>query len=104
MVYALMPGGDQERSLESFVENSYSLFSDMMYQESPADAADPFSAFNFDMGNVVAPHYPVCVKWNQELLDFSSAKLEKGLVTEATLESCYGEFFVRIDEMLEVKP
>lgn len=100
MVYALMPEQEQEKKLASFVENAYSLFSDMMYQEVAADSAASFDAFNFDMGNVSAPHYPVCIKWNQGLLDFSAGKLEKGLITDSTLDMCYGSFYDRMDELI----
>lgn len=99
MVYALMPEYDPAKSFAAFKEHSYGLFLENFYQEIPAGADPSLEVFSFDLENESAPHYPVAIKWNQSFLDFSEELLEKRFVTDSMIDTCYGAFFERLDEI-----
>ena len=83
IVHAMIPDKEPNRKMR-FLENSYLLFSETIYEQSdPAqfnpDEEEPYS---YDQNDQQAPHYPVCVSWNPRLSEFSfqSFELEYGAI------------------------
>lgn len=90
LVQALFPEEDQEARSDHFLDKAYTLFSETIYETiEPGDEQD---AFNFDMNDTVAPHYPMRIKWSKRFQEFDLSLLEKGILTDTEITSTYGEF------------
>lgn len=101
MVSALFPESEQVARTKAFLENSYTLFSDTLYDKvSPGDN-DP-DLFNFDIEDTSAPHYPLRIRWNNRFQEFDPLQIAKGLFNEDELRATYGEFLDGVMEQLEV--
>lgn len=95
LVQALFPEEDQEIRAERFLDKSYTLFSETMYE--PVAPTEPGehqnqNIFNFDMNDTTAPHYPLRIKWNKRFQEFDLSLLEKGILSENEISAAYGEF------------
>ncbi|MBM3493817.1 MAG: ParA family protein, partial [Armatimonadetes bacterium] len=91
MVDALFPEVDQPGRAERFLENSYYLFLNTLYDESPAGGVNE-EAFSFDLRDTSAPHYPFRIKWNARFREFSGSLLVSGLLGEADIQAAFGDF------------
>jgi hypothetical protein len=102
VVDALFPETGQEKNVNSFLERSYDLFSKTLYDEI-APGADEISldAFNFDMGDRDAPHYPLRIKWNARFQAFNAKLLSDRTITSADIESVYGDFLEGVESFIK---
>jgi hypothetical protein len=92
IVEALFPELNQVERAERFLENSYSLFAETLYEEiEPETEADSHS-FNFDLNDEAAPHYPLRIKWNSRFQEFDPLLLARGVMGKKDIEASYGEF------------
>jgi hypothetical protein len=99
MVNALFPEAGQEKAIQSYLEHSYDLFSSMMYEEiKPGDEIAGSEAFNFEMSDESAPHYPLRILWNARFQEFSESLLREEVISEASIDASYGMFFMGLDE------
>lgn len=92
LVQALFPEEEQAARADHFLDKAYTLFSETMYETIEPGETQDQDAFNFDMTDTVAPHYPMRIKWNKRFQEFDLALLERGILTEAEIASAYGEF------------
>lgn len=91
IVQALFPESEQSKRAKDFLEKSYGLFSEALYDEvQPGETGD---AFNFDLEVESAPHYPMRINWNNRFQEFSPLLLSQGLFTDAEIEASFGNFF-----------
>lgn len=95
MVQALFPEEDQQARADRFLDQSYTLFSQTLYESlepTEPDALQDQNIFNFDMNDTAAPHYPLRIKWNKRFQEFDVSLLEKEILTSADITFSYGEF------------
>jgi hypothetical protein len=98
VVDALFPETGQEENVNSFLERSYDLFSKTLYDEiAPGSDEISLDAFNFDMGDRDAPHYPLRIKWNARFQAFNANLLSEKIITAADIESAYGDFLSGVE-------
>jgi MinD-like ATPase involved in chromosome partitioning or flagellar assembly len=103
MVSALFPESDQAARARRFLEHSYSLFAETLYDEVKPGATVPSDPdlFNFNMDDTAAPHYPLRIKWSNRLQEFDPLQIANGLFGEDELRAAYGEFFDGVTQPLE---
>jgi len=102
VVDSLFPETGQEENVNSFLERSYDLFSKALYDEiAPGSDEISLNAFNFDMGDRDAPHYPLRIKWNARFQAFNAKLLSEGIITQADIESAYGDFLSGVELAIE---
>lgn len=93
-VSALTPPDDEFRYLHDFRERSWELFSDRLYDDTPAPSAskDPFS---FDLDDEDAPHHPLPIYWNRGFA--AGASLRR--LEDAAVIQTYAAFLKRFDRL-----
>ncbi|OPY90209.1 MAG: CobQ/CobB/MinD/ParA nucleotide binding domain protein [Syntrophus sp. PtaU1.Bin208] len=102
VVDALFPETGQEENVDRFLERSYDLFSKTLYDEiAPGSDEISLDAFNFDMGDRDAPHYPLRIKWNARFQAFNERLLSDRTITAADIESAYGDFLDGVESYLQ---
>jgi hypothetical protein len=103
MVSALFPESDQIARARRFLERSYTLFADTLYDEVKAGGTlpDERDLFNFDMDDTSAPHYPLRIKWSTRLQEFDPLQIPKGLFGEDDVRAAYGEFLDGVTQLLD---
>jgi MinD-like ATPase involved in chromosome partitioning or flagellar assembly len=100
IVQALFPESDQAKRARDFLEKSYELFSETLYEEiRPGETSD---AFNFDLEVEGAPHYPLRINWNNRFQEFDPLLLSQGLFTDIEIEASFGNFFAGALQYAEV--
>ena len=101
MVRAMFPETEQKERFQRFLERSYDLFSDNLYDAiDPADAA-PDAAFSYALDNDSAPHYPLTVRWNARFMEFDPiASKNRGGVDDTDIELAFGPFAERVQSIL----
>jgi hypothetical protein len=57
-------------------------------------------AFNFDIADTTAPHYPVPVYRDSVFHDFSVKMISDEIITDTTIEAVYGRLFGYLDARL----
>jgi len=101
IIHAMFPDWDQTARANKFLEESYTLFSETLYEKiEPNSTIDP-DVFNFDVNNENAPHYPVRINWNNRLQEFDPALLEKGIIDQFLIDGAFGDFLSQIESDLE---
>lgn len=102
MVQALFPEADQATRAQSFVQHSYDLFLNYLYDQVPAATstgelaaqAGDESVFSFDLNDEDAPHFPLRIRWNARFQEFDPLlSSSKGGLDDSDLELAYGPFF-----------
>jgi hypothetical protein len=102
-VEALFPESNQAERANRFLENSYTLFSETLYEPiEPGDKPDP-DIFNFDMSDEASPHYPLRIRWNNRFQEFDPLLLPKGILTDADIAATFGEFIDGAIKFIEEK-
>jgi hypothetical protein len=100
IVEALFPELNQAERAEHFLENSYSLFSETLYEQIEPETEESLEVFNFDMNDESAPHYPLRIKWNNRFQEFDPLMLARGVMDEKDIEVSYGEFVSGMQQRL----
>lgn len=103
IVQALFPESDQAVRAKRFLERSYELFSEHLYDDiEPGDAAS-LDAFSFQPEAEEAPHFPLRVRWNARFQEFNPlVGWAEGGVDDADIELAFGPFFDKVIELIEV--
>lgn len=97
IVQALFPESDQAARAAQFVQQSYDLFADHLYDHIDAGEATLADAFTFDMDNEDAPHFPLRVRWSARLQEFDPLlRVEDGGVSDIDIELAFGPFFEEV--------
>lgn len=96
IVASMVPETNREDYLKNFCEHSWDLFRDYLYDEAAANATD---AFNFDLNNEEAPHYPLPVFWHRALQEFDPTGSSGGM-EERTAVEVLGMFMDAADRLV----
>lgn len=104
MVAALIPETGRDEYMRRFLESSYGLFSETLYEEEEIGQSDP-EAFNFDLHDQAAPHFPLTVYWNRALQELDPVK-RPGAVPDDQILAAAGAFCRAVGGLLgrEVLP
>lgn len=97
MVHALFPELDQVASAERFLERSYSLFADTLYERIEPGAEPESEVFNFDLRDEAAPHYPVRIRWHSSLQEFDPLQRSRHILDDALIGLTFGDFLQRAE-------
>jgi cellulose biosynthesis protein BcsQ len=101
IVQALFPESDQEGRARRFLENSWNLFRDTLYDNVEAGCETPADAFTFDLESEGAPHFPLRVRWNARFQEFDPLLSEsRGGVGQMDVELAFGSFFRSVKAMV----
>ncbi|MBN1984182.1 MAG: hypothetical protein JW795_21820 [Chitinivibrionales bacterium] len=98
MVDAMMPETEQQHHQQSFLQNSYNLFSSTIYEEI-LPGKDSFNCFNFGIENKDAPHFPSTIRWNRRFQEFNPV-LHPDLFSGPEITASYGAFYSDIESAL----
>ena len=104
VVYALFPETDQTARNQRFIEHSYSLFLETLYDEiePPTDLNIPEQdRFTFDQHDSTAPHYPWKIKWSGWFQEFSGSMIDQGVLDDLDITGAFGEFLARVRPLAE---
>jgi len=109
IVQALFPESNQSERVRHFLEESYKLFSETLYEEIPPSPVDqlPISLdfdkelFNYDIEIENAPHFPLRINWNNRFQEFDPKLLGQGFFSEAEIEAGFGEFLSKAMQFIE---
>lgn len=106
MVRAMFPESDQETRFQRFLERSYDLFADHLYDEiKPTDAGDDLpdvdapEPFSFPLDSDEAPHYPLTVRWSPRFVEFDALR-SRGGVNDTDIDLAFGPFVTRVKEAI----
>jgi hypothetical protein len=106
MVQGLFPETEQLIRANSFLDRSYTLFSDTIYEtiepNSDSNKNPEEDAFNYDMKDTSAPHYPLLIKWNNRFQEFDPLLIPKGLFTEQDIAATFGNFIDGVQQRLNL--
>jgi cellulose biosynthesis protein BcsQ len=101
IVHALFPESDQEGRARHFLENSWTLFRETLYDNVEAGSETPTDAFTFDLESEGAPHFPLRVRWNARFQEFDPLLSEaKGGVGQADIDLAFGPFVRSVKSMV----
>ncbi|QFY41628.1 AAA family ATPase [Candidatus Methylospira mobilis] len=98
IVQALAPKHNREARAKSFLEQSYELFSNTLYDEiAPPKSRETFLSaeatdrFNPPMEDESAPHFPIRVDWDEVFQEFNPlVRPEHGGVSYAEIDAKFG--------------
>ena len=97
MVSALTPETDTRRYLDGFVERSWNLFREHLYDETDANDDPAADRFSFDLYEEHAPHDPLRITWNRGL----AAGVSLHDLAQIPVSLAYTDFLARFDEILD---
>jgi len=95
IVASMVPETGREEYFGRFVERSWDLFRENLYDE--ADPGDP-DAFTFDLRNEEAPHYPLPIFWTRGLQEFEPTAI--GGLDEQIARAALGAFMEEAERMV----
>jgi len=103
IVSAMFPESDQAARSKAFLEHSYSLFADTLYDDvRPGDdGLSETELFNFDISDSSSPHYPLRIRWSGRFQEFDPLEIPNGLFREEEIRASYGEFLDGAAELIE---
>ncbi len=105
LVGAMIPTwhDSSKQAREELKEQSYNLFLPTLYDDQSASILDPsdFSAFNFDLENPDAPHYPLFIPWNQSFAAIQSHHARLEGVDPRLVDLVFGELIADLKGMLQ---
>jgi cellulose biosynthesis protein BcsQ len=94
IVQALFPETEQAARAARFVQQSYDLFADHLYDQIEPGDTTPTDAFTFDMNDQAAPHFPWRVRWSARLQEFDPLlRVEDGGADNTDIEWRLVPFF-----------
>ncbi len=101
MVRAMFPETEQKERFRHFLENSYDLFSENLYDAIDPAQAEPDDAFSYAMDSESAPHYPLTVRWNARFMEFDPlAPGNRGGMGDTDIDLAFGPFVQRVKAIL----
>jgi cellulose biosynthesis protein BcsQ len=102
IVQSMIPANDQEERKTRFLENSYLLFSETIYEQSDPTQYDPDrdAPYNFDKDMQEAPHYSTDIFWSSSLSEFDFRSFENR-PTQEVMELTYTPIFEKVRQILQ---
>jgi len=94
----MIPEIGREKYLRRFREHAWDVFRDHLYEEA---LSDDMEAFNFDLNDETAPHYPWQIFWHRALQEFDPATSEFGLDKKSAQEAL-SDFIDAADRLLGI--
>ena len=110
VVAAMAPEVDTEDYLVGLRERSWDLFTDELYDEIPANESDIIpaaanpgeqDAWNFDVADESAPHYPWAVRWNRGFAALQNLHGRLREVDRNEMQSVFGPVTEGVAGLLE---
>lgn len=102
MVQALFPESDPAARAERFLQASYDLFAEHVYDEIPPGADADAEVFSFDLHSEDAPHFPMRVRWNARFQEFDPlVGRSAGGVDDTDIDLAFGPF---VDAVVSALP
>ncbi len=95
MVHA--KAGEAQSGLEHYLERSYQLWLDCLYDEAPPGAAEDL--FTFSIGDDAAPHYPLTILWDPRFERFNPLE-NLTEVGDMAITSTFGAFAAGLDQRI----
>ena len=100
MVQSMFPEFNQEQKSRKFLEESYRLFSETVYET--VDPGAPLGdTFNFDLNDMDAPHFPAKILWSNRLQEIEPLLSQNAIFADDLINASYNEFFKRVNSDLE---
>lgn len=101
IVRAMFPETEQKERFNRFLERSYDLFSENLYDEIDPSVAEPDDAFAYALDSEAAPHFPLIVRWSARFMEFDPlAPDSRGGVGDADIDLAFGPFAKRVTSIL----
>lgn len=111
IVEALFPERNQAERQQLFLEKSYQLFSEFLYDEIMADEQkkqdnstgiydSEDEPFQFALEDDSAPHFPIQINWDARFQEFNPLDIPSGLFTESQIDASFGKLFARILQLI----
>ena len=102
MVQALFPESDQAERASRFVQGSWDVFRELIYDQLEPGVDAPEDAFTFDLHNEDGPHFPMRVRWNARFQEFDPLLSQSaGGVDITDIDLAFGPF---IQEVIDALP
>ena len=84
------------------MQNSWDVFSELIYDDLEPGADLQEAAFSFDLHNEDGPHFPMRVRWNARFQEFSPLQgRSEGGVDDADIDLAFGPF---VQEVIDALP
>ena len=107
----MFPETEQKERFQRFLEHSYDLFSQNLYDEvGPTkqeegehenEEEEVEEDFSYAMDSESAPHFPLTVRWNARFMEFDPlAPDNRGGVGDADIDLAFGPFTSRVKSIL----
>jgi cellulose biosynthesis protein BcsQ len=101
MVRAMFPETEQKERFDAFLERSYDLFSENLYDEIDPTQGEPENVFSYDLDSEAAPHFPLVVRWSARFMEFDPmASDARGGVGDVDIDLAFGPFAKRVSSIL----
>lgn len=101
MVRAMFPRPSRKRASDSFLERSYDLFSENLYDEIDPAQPEPENAFSYALDSEAAPHFPLIVRWSARFMEFDPMATDtRGGIGDADIDLAFGPFARRVSSIL----
>ena len=101
MVRAMFPETEQKERFNHFLERSYDLFSENLYDEIDPAQVEPENAFAYALDSEAAPHFPLIVRWSARFMEFDPMTPDtRGGVGDADIDLAFGPFAKRVSAIL----
>lgn len=104
MVQSMLPETGQREIAEDFLENSWSLFTETLYDEVRGANEVNEEVFSFDLKDESAPHYPLRINWNRRFQEFTPNDVSMGLLQYDMIRASYGQLFDGVGAILAEEP
>jgi len=96
VVAGMVPETGRNEYFKRFKENSWDLFRDSIYDEVEVQSNN---AFNFDIDDEVAPHFPLPIYWNRALQEFDPIQ-NASHFEEQIIEAAMGKFITEAQNIV----
>lgn len=101
MVRAMFPETEQKERFSRFLEHSYDLFSENLYDEIDPARADRDDVFAYALDSEAAPHFPLIVRWSARFMEFDPlAPDSHGGMGDTDIDLAFGPFAKRVTSIL----
>ncbi|MBF0336644.1 MAG: tyrosine-protein kinase family protein [Nitrospirae bacterium] len=96
IVGGMTPETGRAEYINRFIERSWDLFREYIYDKTEAQTTDTFS---FDMDDEEAPHYPLQVNWHRPLQEFDPLQ-NREVLEEETVQAVMGKFMTEAERIV----
>ena len=98
MVDALFPETEQAIRSAQFLDRSYRLFTERLYDPIKAGETGE-DAFNYTLNESTGPHFPLRILWNRRFQEFNP--LEPSVLDHDSIRAAYGNFIDGAEQLIK---